>query len=1009
LKKTAKIFIALSIHKTILLAILFFVSFITQAQKIERYNTFSYSVNDGLLQSTIGDIAVDKNNFCWISFPNGIQKFDGEKFTIIPIQSGLPDDKLVHFFTCFNGDLLLSHSQGISKYTIVNNRFQQIYTNPILAKNTIVFIGEDEGLIYFYTETGHIVGIDAKTYKPIVEAKTNLPLYPSQSEYQPKFSTNIINHKVAVNLNSTLYLWNLKEQKLIATSMTLPDMSIFFLHLKTENEVLYYSSKINNALLNHNFTINKSYPIVVKGKDNKPISRCHLLSFKNKLLVGFNNQLFETDISLATLKTELVDFQNQPIAGVATIANIKEDNFGNLYIQTINGGVKKVIGNNYPIKYYSSLKKEENMIVSILPDKKDNRILAGAVGNGLLVFDTLQRLIKHIKTLPNSNTPFSPNCIIKNNQENYLLFNIGEKNAWLLKSDLSAMTPLPISSSLPENKKRIDYFGNFLFQNQQEAITQSQGKFYKINLGTNSIVQQEVSTAYVMGGLLHHNFIITHGNDELIFLDASTFAEIKKVSFKNTGYVRCFAHDNKNNIFIGSNNGIYQIDENGKILQHLNKENGLPDDCIYAIAFDENNDLWCSTNKGIFKINKDNSILQLKKEDGLQENEFNTNVLAKTSDGEFFFGGVNGISSFYPSSINNIKDSVQLICTQIKVNNKVHFVDTAAWNVSNFNLPHNQNLLSFDFIAMGNNNPDQYIYQYKMEGIDEQWLQNEGSQTVRYFLPPGKYTFKIYASRFFDKDAKALKEISITIHPPFWKTWWFKAAVGLLFITGLFYGVNRYNQKKYNKKLTDVANEYKIQLERERISRDLHDSIGAYANAVLYKTELLENENNIPVRDELMSDLKFASKDIITSLRETVWALKKDNYSGEDCLVRIRNFIQPLSRYYKNIQFKIEGDVPPDLNFHSTKALNLVRIVQEAVSNSIKHADAKNIYISNSTESGQWKIIVKDDGKGFDYTVAIKTDAGNGLNNMQRRALDSSFEFSIVSNAGKQTIITIIT
>lgn len=61
-----------------------------------------------------------------------------------------------------------------------------------------------------------------------------------------------------------------------------------------------------------------------------------------------------------------------------------------------------------------------------------------------------------------------------------------------------------------------------------------------------------------------------------------------------------------------------------------------------------------------------------------------------------------------------------------------------------------------------------------------------------------------------------------------------------------------------------------IKLERERISKDLHDSLGAYANAVLYNIELLEKEKAEPKRNELIGDLKFASKDIITSLRETV-------------------------------------------------------------------------------------------------------------------------------------------
>src|SRR6185436_20750567 len=79
--------------------------FSLQAQTIERFNSFSYSVNEGLLQSTMADVAFDQNNFCWISFPNGIQKFDGKNFTDVPVQPGLPDDKQVYFFRCSNGDL----------------------------------------------------------------------------------------------------------------------------------------------------------------------------------------------------------------------------------------------------------------------------------------------------------------------------------------------------------------------------------------------------------------------------------------------------------------------------------------------------------------------------------------------------------------------------------------------------------------------------------------------------------------------------------------------------------------------------------------------------------------------------------------------------------------------------------------------------------------------------------------------------------------------------------------
>jgi signal transduction histidine kinase len=977
-----------------------------QAQTINRYNTFSYNVNEGLLQSTITDMEFDKNNFCWISFPNGIQKFDGKNFITVPAQPGLPDDKFVKFFKCRNGDLLLTHTEGISKYEISKNTFTVIYKNSTGVTKPVDFIGEDGDIIYFYTETGTIKGINSTTYELFSETKTNLPA--SSIVYTIKFSDNIINHRVGVKIDYKLYLWDLKLNRLLATSDIIPDISPYFLHLKTENEVLYLTYKINNAFQLYNFATGKNSKLFVNGKDDKPIGRCHILPWKNKLLVFFTNRLFETDTSFTLLKTELVDFQNQAIGGISGVSGIKEDNYSNLYIQTVSSGIKKIIGNNYPVKYYGTQKKEDNIIISLLPDKKNNRILAGTARNGLLVFDTLQRLIKHIKTLPGKNMPFSTNTIIKNNRGDYLLFNVSEKQVWVLKNDLSSMASIPITSTLPENKKGMYYFGNFLFQNETGAITQTQGKLFKTNFTTNAISEYEVSTAYIMGGLLHNNFIITHGNDELIFLDAATFALIKKIPFKNTGNIRCFTHDKENNIYAGSNNGIFKIDSNGKILQHLTKENGLPDNCIYAILFDEAGFLWCSTNKGIFRMNKDNSIFQLKKEDGLQENEFNTNVAAKSDDGEFFFGGVNGVSSFYPSSISNFDEKINLFFTRIKANNEPVIKDTAMWAIDKIILPYQKNYLSFDFTAMGLGNPEQYIYQYKMEGIDEEWIKNNDLQTVRYSLPPGEYVLKIYASRLFDKSAKPMKEINIIVSPPFWKTWWFFTSIALLLITLLVYTINWYNKNKYQKKLTELEGEHKIQLERERISRDLHDSIGAYANAVLYNTELLQKEEHTAERNELMNDLKFASKDIITSLRETIWALKKENYTAEDCLLRIKNFIQPLAQYYSHIKFTAEGQAPAAKELHYAKALNVVRIVQEAVTNAIKHASAKNISITSKEENGKWNLIIADDGLSFDYKKMKDFDQGNGLNNMKQRSIESGFEISIESVKGTGTKINLL-
>lgn len=976
------------------------------AQAVSRYNTFSYGVNEGLLQSTLGGIEIDKNNFCWISFPNGIQKFDGNSFVNIPVQPGLPDDKYTKFFRCKNGDLLISHSQGISKYNIATDNFSLLYKQPATCHLPAIFIGEDAGILYCHDETGAITAFDCATLKAVSVFKTSLAGSSLNAEQRLQFSDNIINNRAAIKSGSTIYLLDLKEKEIINQASIESVLHSYTLRLKNENEVLYYDYKISNALQCWNFKTNSNTSLPVQGKDDNRFHRCVIFPWQNKMLLSFDNRLFETDSTLQVLRSELVNFQNQPVAGNAGIHSIKEDNFGNLYLQTVNEGLRKIIRNNYQVKYFGTTEPKDNNILAVLPDKNSNRILAGGTG-GLFIFDTLQHLVQHIKTVPGPIHAFTPNGIIRSGNGSYFIFTINSKTVWRLSKDLSTLAPVRISSELPAIKSYAEYFGNPILNTGESAIFQTQGKLYRIHFNSNKISEHWFSGAYILGGFWYNNMIISHGGEELIFLDGKTFKELKRIPFKEPAGVRCFAGDKDGGIYVGSNKGIFKIDTSGKILQQWNKTTGLPDECVYAIRFDKQGSLWCSTNKGICRIDKDNNLLQLTKQDGLQENEFNSNVAAIAEDGEFYFGGVNGVSSFYPAAISKYPEKLTLLFTGIRANGEDAVGNTAAWEAESVILPYDKNSLSFDFIAMGNNNADQYIYQYRMDAADKEWMQQNGRQTVRYSLPPGKYTFKIYASRSFNAGAKPMKQIRIIIRPPFWKSWWFLSLASLTFILLLTYFINRKNKRRYDKKLQQLENERQLKQERERISKDLHDSLGAYANAVLYNSELLEKENGEEKRKELIGDLKFASKDIITSLRETVWALKKERYSAEECFVRIRNFIQPLTRYYPNIHFKTKGEAPASLNLSHTKALNLVRIVQEAVSNSVKHAAPANIVVSCNHINSKWQLIIEDDGKGFDYNSMKENDRGNGLNNIEHRAEESGFGLNIHSEEKKGTRITL--
>ncbi len=188
--------------------------------------------------------------------------------------------------------------------------------------------------------------------------------------------------------------------------------------------------------------------------------------------------------------------------------------------------------------------------------------------------------------------------------------------------------------------------------------------------------------------------------------------------------------------------------------------------------------------------------------------------------------------------------------------------------------------------------------------------------------------------------------------------------------------------------------------ERKRIAADLHDNIGAYATAISADVENIANKG-LSNSEGQLQNLQQHSREIIYSLRDTIWVLNKDNITITNISDRIKNYINKLKPSYEHINIMLEEDIQNDVRITSQKALNIFRIVQEAIHNALKHSGATelDIYIS-STE--KISIIIQDDGKGI-------TDAGNdgnGLRNMKIRSGDAGLDFSIKTSAtGTQILL----
>lgn len=205
------------------------------------------------------------------------------------------------------------------------------------------------------------------------------------------------------------------------------------------------------------------------------------------------------------------------------------------------------------------------------------------------------------------------------------------------------------------------------------------------------------------------------------------------------------------------------------------------------------------------------------------------------------------------------------------------------------------------------------------------------------------------------------------------------------------------NEKQLSAKAVNEAEEN----ERKRIAADLHDNLGAQANALLYGTEQLKN--SVGDEPELLDNLQYTARDMMQSLRETSWAMKHSEVTSADIWIRIINFSKRLDLVFSNIKISTNGDADTKMKFSSTRALQIILIIQEAVNNSVRHSGAERITVTSKNYENEWELSVQDNGSGFDVS-SIQND-GIGLVNMKERAEKAGIILEIKSVSRSGTII----
>ena len=272
--------------------------------------------------------------------------------------------------------------------------------------------------------------------------------------------------------------------------------------------------------------------------------------------------------------------------------------------------------------------------------------------------------------------------------------------------------------------------------------------------------------------------------------------------------VNDIVEDLNGNIWIATEDGLNMLEPKNGRITILRDQSGLPTNNIRSAQIDNSGDLWVSSSNGVSKIEisagYDNPvIINYDVKDGLQGYEFLHGASYKDSEGKLYFSGTEGFNTFLPGKSNSSLPYIAL--NNVLISNKsIKDVDDnilkgiSINELSELSLPHDQNDLSFDFVSIHYSRPDKNRLQYKMDGVDADWILSDRRFATYTNMNPGDYVFNIKGSNGDGIWNENIRKIIIHISPPWYDNWTAYTIYATLFF-GLLYGVRKFEMGRQRK------------------------------------------------------------------------------------------------------------------------------------------------------------------------------------------------------------------
>lgn len=784
---------------------IFLLVFFSRAQGDFRFNSFT--ISNGLSQSYVTCIIQDNTAALWIGTQDGLNRFDGKNFEIYSSDDtpGVGNSFIKCAAKTKNGNLWFGTASGLLLYESNKERFTTFQVkNSVLLQIESISI-DDKDRIWLSVNGYGVVQFDSKT-KSFTKTLPNLPTK------KINLISYIGNNQLLIDSEDKgLLLYNLDKRKSETINFERnQNENISILKLTTHNKIVYIGT--NRGVFVFNGQQRKAKLLFKQTENLNSIVATDIVKTRDKFFIATaSDGLITIDKNNKKYFSTSDIFQKNSLIS-NNLTYLFKDNTGKIWVGSERGiscfdpyrtgflsiGPSANLSKGLPssnVWSFASAKKSSDLFIGTdVGVSKWNR----QTGN----FEQYNRVIENFtrsetgKEVVLSIHAVSENKILIGSLDGLYELNIRSKFDYFFKKidfvpKNQAQKHERVYSIVPYGKD--SYFlatnsgvvlYNYKTRKSEVFEHDPNDKLNSISLGVCRLIYKDPYGKYwfaTSGGGINY-FTNKNGKHKIVLHPFS-----KKLIQTSKDYVSTICSVGPNKLWLGTfGSGLIFANLENNYIRVLTKKDGLPNNVIYGLLKDNQGRLWFSTNRGIGSYSLATGRIHVYTEkNGLVSDEFNSNAVFKTKNGEMFFGGIEGFNHFNPSKLTQESDNLKVWIAKFKIANDWLVPgdkDSPLTNVISktkyLELDYKHRSFTIRFHANDLSNPLLINYKYQLIGSDlgEQLLGSTNELTFNA-LSPGDYTLKIYARLGDGKWSKVPTILHIKIKAPFWARIWFWAVI----------------------------------------------------------------------------------------------------------------------------------------------------------------------------------------------------------------------------------------